>query len=154
MLALTWMTKRSVADQLKRACDTDNSVAVDRLFKEGAHIDGKDRQGVTLLGKAAQKGSAKVCNLLIDLGVDIDSCNAFGWTALHWAAFGDHAVACTVLLKGGADPLLLNHDGCSARDIAQKWGNGACLDVFHAWAARDLIHNSLHDGVVPNAVFR
>lgn len=154
MTALTWMTRRSVADQLKRACDTDNAVAVERLFKEGAHIDGKDMQGVTLLGKAAQKGSAKVCNLLINLGADVDSSNVFGWTALHWAAFHNQALACTVLLKRGANPRWVNNDGYCAQEIAQKWGNSACLDVFHAWAARDLIHNSLHDGAVPDAVLR
>lgn len=45
-----------------------------------------------------------------------------GYTALHDAAWHGHAEAAEVLLEAGANPMLRGHDGCTAYDLAVRYG--------------------------------
>jgi ankyrin repeat protein len=73
------------------------------------------------LGDAAKSGDAALVTKLLDEGADIDEMGAFG-TALHWAAFNDHADVVALLAARGAD---LNAD------------NDALGTPLHAAAQRD-----------------
>jgi ankyrin repeat protein len=58
----------------------------------------------TQLHKAAQQGQLVVTRFLIDNNADLDSCDDFGRTPLHWAALNGHKSMAELLLSKGADP--------------------------------------------------
>lgn len=62
------------------------------LNDEGADLYAQNKFGSTPLHAAAHWGNAQATELLlgwIEAG-KIDTTNAFGWTALHWAGKGGH----------------------------------------------------------------
>lgn len=48
-----------------------------------------------------------------------------GWTFLHQAAYFGHEAVCIELIRLGADPGRLSHDGKAAADVACENGHGA-----------------------------
>lgn len=76
----------------------------------GVYIDEK-HGGWTALGRAAQNGRFKVCDMLLQNGADTDIRMDKGWgffpgggTALNWAACENHLDIVKLLLSKGAEP--------------------------------------------------
>lgn len=82
----------------------------------------KDRNGVTLLMKAAKKGDVEKIRNLIYSGADVDAKDKEGWTALMYAVRyqnGDDAVK--ILLNNKASPLVKNSYAANSMMIASAF---------------------------------
>lgn len=67
--------------------------------------------GFSPLPLAAQTGNLVAVQTLIELGVELESVDEAGWTALHWAAQTGNLKIAEVLLEKGANPDCRNNEG-------------------------------------------
>jgi peptidoglycan/LPS O-acetylase OafA/YrhL len=75
------------------------------------------------LMEAAVAGDAGRIAELLEQGVDVDTTDQRGSTALHVACLFGRAEAAEVLLAAGADTAIRNHDGRAPADVlATPWG--------------------------------
>ena len=92
---------------LHEAAKSGNLAEVERLIKEGADVNAKDKTGETPLHGAAETGRKDVVELLISKGANV---NAAAWsgfyagyqTPLHYAAAGGNIEIAKLLLSKGA----------------------------------------------------
>ena len=85
------------------------------------------------LDLAASAGHLGVIRVLLRAGADVNTCNAYGWTPLHWAAEYAQTDVVRLLLRAGADPDAADKDGRTALVWAMASDNGkpvdACEDI-------------------------
>ena len=86
------------ADRFYQAIRNDN-LGVLRSMAVGTAVNTADRHGTTPLMDAAAFGSTDAVQLLLDRGADPNAKNAFGATALMWAA-GDMEKVRLLVAKG------------------------------------------------------
>ncbi|MFG2882868.1 ankyrin repeat domain-containing protein [Streptomyces sp. NPDC048297] len=105
------------------------SVAMMRaLLPGGPDVTLTNRFGGVSVIPASERGHvAYVRAVLAETGIDVDHVNRLGWTALLEAVIlGDggrtHQEVVEVLLAAGADPLLPDADGVTAREHAERRG--------------------------------
>ncbi|KAF4317624.1 hypothetical protein BBO99_00005604 [Phytophthora kernoviae] len=73
---------------------------------------------------------ARVAELLVIPGVDVDHFDAGGQTMLHLACFWGRMDLAKVLLAAGASLKTKNAAGCTALDLATHWGHSAVAEVI------------------------
>ena len=61
--------------------------------------------------------------MLLDLGAEIDTCDASQETPLHHAVSSDHVHVVNVLISRGAKCDAKNKNGCNALDLAIECGH-------------------------------
>ena len=85
---------------------------VESLLSSGAvSPDFRDRNGNTVLMVAAQNNRKRLVKACVRHGVPLDARNLKGNTAMHFAkAYGYEDVA-EYLVRKGADPTIVNHEG-------------------------------------------
>lgn len=121
------------------------SELVGTMLDLGADAAARGLGGGTALHIAAWMGHADTVRLLIARGAPLDlRCEAFGATALGWAAHGfgpegcfpkgDHARVVELLLAAGANPRLANADGNRPVDLVREPAGNS---VFRALATAD-----------------
>ncbi len=76
---------------------------------------------------AMQRDNAAVSQLLKD-GFEVNSAQADGATALHWAAYHGDVELAELLLKAGAAPAAANRNGSTAMWLAANQGDAAMLE--------------------------
>ncbi len=134
-----------------RAAEAGDLEAVERLASRDASLlserrrryeaGGGERWGVTALHLAAQHGHARLAELLLDRGADLEARasghdRAGGGTPLHWAAHYDQLALVKLLVSRGAD-VNPNEDGGK-----EGPGLGKAFDLFqHGQIARHLIEH-------------
>lgn len=96
-------------------------------FPELARASGTN--GNALINMAS---NAEAISLLLDAGAAIDHPNAHGWTPLHQAAYGDHAVLARFLLERGAPA-----------DVSARGAGGTPLVVALFWGHRSVVEDAL-----------
>lgn len=116
---------------------------VELLFRNGADVQAKNKQGLDSLELAEVRGHEKVVRILLgakllfsiregesarvikllDSGVDLNHQLTDGWTPLMVAALEDQLEIANILLKRGADAALQNSKGLSAEMIAERKGH-------------------------------
>jgi hypothetical protein len=70
--------------------------------------------------QGVQEGDIKrVCSMLGD-GVDINTQDPYGWSALMCATQAGHELVVKLLLKNGADKLITDYHGTTALDLAKQ----------------------------------
>ena len=90
-----------------------------RIKKMPVDINERDKDGFTPLHRAAaQPNSHTIIQVLIDNGADVRAIDAFGDTALHWAAFCGHLDSAKTLIENGAEATVANSEGKTALDAA------------------------------------
>ncbi|HET6977967.1 MAG TPA: ankyrin repeat domain-containing protein [Pyrinomonadaceae bacterium] len=89
-----------------------------QLLPRVADINARNRNGMTLLMKAAACGHAEVVRLLLDHGADPNVTRNDGFTALALAAFFGHTETVKVLMEFGAHTEAVTRSGASAHTWA------------------------------------
>ncbi|MFJ5155901.1 ankyrin repeat domain-containing protein [Streptomyces sp. NPDC088353] len=126
------------------------SVAMMRaLLAGGPDLKLTNRFGGVSVIPASERGHvAYVRAVLAETGIDVDHVNRLGWTALLEAVIlGDggrtHQEVVEVLLGAGADPLLPDADGTTARAHAERRGfRGIAALLREAEARADSDHGT------------
>ncbi len=90
------------------------------------------------LADATERQEWEKLAALIAAGASTDDPQVDGMTALHWAAFHDHAVATTALLDAGAETGRANDYGVTALSLACQNGNA------------EIVQRLLRHGADPN----
>lgn len=108
---LSWATEELYNPSFKRPGGDDRLqrkeelTAILQLLLSSGKIDsGKDKEGETLLLKAAKSGHDLLVQQLLKTGqFDVNSRDSTGRTPLSWAAYNGHVAVVKWLLKGRAD---------------------------------------------------
>lgn len=80
---------------------------------------------MTPLLMAAQNGDEAIARLLVGAGAKVDGATGAGLTPLMLAARDGRMKMVQALIDLGANPRAAMHDGSTARDIANSWGEKA-----------------------------
>ncbi|KDQ65267.1 ankyrin repeat domain-containing protein 16-like [Zootermopsis nevadensis] len=101
------------------SCRGNHDAVVMLLLKSGASVSESDNMGLTCLHVAAQAGSCKVMQLLIeDLNMDVNlATKKSKFTPLHCAASSGQLDAVRMLLLNGSDPTLKDTHGRQAQEV-------------------------------------
>jgi hypothetical protein len=126
---------------------------VQAALAAGARVDVAARGGWEALMYAVNRGDPAIVRLLIERGADpnrredmlgsrcLDPCNTddcYGWasteglTPLMLAAVWGNAEVVRILLEAGADPLLRDAGGKTARDAAESKGKSEVVSLLRA----------------------
>ncbi|MBN2642650.1 MAG: ankyrin repeat domain-containing protein [Victivallales bacterium] len=106
---------------LMLAVSSRNKPVVDVLLKHCANITAENRQGWTLLHYVAKAGgNHKLCEVLINKGIPVDSRNKYGATPLMFAILNRNKQEVSVLLKHGADVMAQNFNKWTLLHYAAK----------------------------------
>ena len=88
------------------------------------------------LTRAAGDGDVAALRGLLARSADVNGPDAFGDTALMWAAMTGQSGACTALLEAGADVSLSQSGwGKTSLDFAKTDGKDEAAAVLEAWIA-------------------
>ncbi|PFX12027.1 Ankyrin-2 [Stylophora pistillata] len=102
------------------------------LLERGANPLTKDRHGRDSLSHASSRGSDVLDLLLSHIanGFSVDSRDETGRTPLMNAALNSNVQAMKSLIKRGADPSLMSHDGWNSLHFAAKNGDPDIIDLI------------------------
>jgi ankyrin repeat protein len=115
------------------ACFAD-AATLQALLDAGAKVDDRNPQvnDWTAWNFAAGYGNVDALDVLLGVGVDIESRDMFGGTALSNAAFGGWLDATVFLLDHGADANIRDTSGSTPRGWAQFHGDQEVADIIAA----------------------
>lgn len=117
----------------------ENGQAVELFLQHGADTDALDRTGKNALLTASASNQKDYIKVLVSAGIDINSQDGEGNTALHYplnnvlrnrAYLPLSTELVTVLLEEGADPRIKNKDGRSPLDLAREIGEDELIDLL------------------------
>ena len=141
------------------ACRGGHADIVEALFRNGADLHVKNKQGMNCLDLAEARGHEKVVSILrgaklllsiregetarvielLNSGVDVNHQLTDGWTPLMVAALDDQLEVAKILLNRGADAALQNSKGLTAEMIAERKGHRRIIELLRAereWGGR------------------
>ena len=123
--------QKELDDKLLDATKEGKEEKILRLLNyAGADVDAKDKDNVTALMWAAQKGHRETCVILIDNGADIDAKDKEGKTALINAVLTDNTEICELLVIKIADVTAKDKWGKTALDYAKEKGNEKMINLL------------------------
>jgi ankyrin repeat protein len=139
-----------INEELIDAARENNLPEVSRLLNIGADVNAKDRNGVTPLHRASERGlDAQVVIALLQHGADIEAKNRFDSTPLHWATLCGHLAIVKALLSRGADTIAANNYGKLPMHLAVDEGKSEVtkylLQHFYATTHHLPLHALLED---------
>lgn len=106
---------------LHTAAYNGHTEVVRLLLEKGIAVDDRDGEGKSALIHAASGPFPKTVQLLIDKGADVNLTDTTeGFTALMMAAAEGHLDVVKLLMKSGADPLVVDVDGDTAFSFAMQ----------------------------------
>ena len=155
-------TDQQKGDALLNAAERGDLWALSVLLDDGVHPDGPYRQGTTALMTAAKFGHLSCVKLLLTRGASINAQDHLRYTALHYAAEGEHAWSTSsiiahgaedeptlsvvsALLDAGADKTMTNIHGHVAWQSATMGGHNLGRHIFNPSPVMTLLRG---DGVV------
>lgn len=102
-----------------------NIAAVEFLILNGANIDQRDNNGWTPLHHASNDQNLGMILFLLENGADLNALDNYGNTPLSRATYSSKGKGEVILalLKAGADPMIKNNYGVSAKELANKIAN-------------------------------
>jgi ankyrin repeat protein len=110
------------------------------LADDAAQARAWSDDGFTALHYAAFFGHARVAQLLIDAGADLEAPSrneefALDARPLHSASAGRHDEVCRVLLEAGADPNATQHGGFTPLRQAEQNGDSELVALLREYGA-------------------
>jgi ankyrin repeat protein len=122
---------------------TDNKIITPRRIIEKLEYshqylsEGDEIYGYTPLMNAVSKNDMPLTKLLLKKGVEVDTKNAAGETALTIAAKHDFIPICKELIRNGADPTIVDTDNNFALlYISWKENPRLITNIYKIWASR------------------
>lgn len=101
------------------------------LLDAGADTEAADRSGFTPLIIAAKERNLEILALLVTAGANPNArTSESGNTALQYAAYSGWLDGVRFLLNNGADPLVANRHGATARDFALRRGHADIANLL------------------------
>ena len=104
--------------ELWRVAESGEVDDLTRLFANGAHVNARNKYGMTPLMKAATEGHAQMVRALLERGADPNLARNDKFTALALAAFFGHTETVKTLISHGARTEVLTRCGASAETWA------------------------------------
>ena len=117
------------------------------LLESGASVDLADRQGTTLLFRAAEKGHTEIAALILQNGAKVDLADRDGATPLFIAAEEGHTEIAALLLKNGAKVDVAWNDGVTPLFMAAQNGHAALAALLLQNGAK--VDVAFNDGATP-----
>ena len=99
----------------------DAARVIELLLKHGAKVNGEGGKVPIIQATFARR--ADMIELLIEAGADVNTAEANGWTALHWAAAAPDADLVRLLVARGANVRATDDHGRTPLDVARSYGN-------------------------------
>ena len=94
----------------------------------------RTKEGLTAMSIAAWRGDAKMAQLLLDQGGEVDAKSQWGETPLHHAVSFGHLAVCELLLNNGANPHLEDKMERSPYRIAMQKGSAKMKKLFSKYS--------------------
>ena len=91
-----------------------------RYAQNNIHLEEPNKHGRTAVQECCLKDNLEMIRLLLDHGASLESTDAYGWTALHYAAFFGSLSIVRFLVLSCADLMQANNNGEMAYDLAQS----------------------------------
>lgn len=119
---------------LQLACFFGSVATAKMILERGANPEAVSRNPMELraIHSAAASRSKEVMELLLSHGVDVNSAQHGGWTALHAAVNNADLGMTKLLLAGGADPRANNDFDQTPADLARAKGDEALLRLLES----------------------
>ncbi len=99
---LTREKREQLNEEMLQAALKGDTDMVKNLFEEGANINARNREGMTILIFAINQNSKDMYNFAIKNGIDINICDASGNNALLCAFTKENRAVCEELISMGA----------------------------------------------------
>ena len=102
------------------------------LLNNGININHQDASGSTPLILCARTGSAVSMKELVTYNPSVNLQDKFGTTALHYSvsAYDESEEKTSILLKYGAEPLIINKEGLSSLGLAKRQVSEKILELL------------------------
>ena len=108
----------AATQELWRLAESGEVDELSRVFASGAHVNARNKYGMTPLMKAASQGHARMVRALLERGADPNLARNDKFTALALAAFFGHTETVKTLIAHGARTELITRCGASAETWA------------------------------------
>ncbi len=125
-MSATATQPRSCDIALWRIAESGHVDELTQVFANGAHVNARNKHGMTALMKAASRGQARMVRALLSRGADPNLARNDKFTALALAAFFGHTETVQILIEHGARPDVLTRGGASAQTWATR---RTCLEA-------------------------
>lgn len=103
------------------------------LVDAGYSVNQPDHENVSILHWAAINNRMEIVRYLVSKGAIVDKFGGdLNSTPLHWATRQGHLTMVVLLMSLGADPSLLDGEGCSGIHLAAQFGHTAIVAYFIA----------------------
>jgi uncharacterized protein len=93
---------RRAKSTLEFAARVGDYQGIQRLLREGANVNAKNKDGTPVVVWAAANGDGHVVKMLLEKGARVDAKDKHGWTSLMWAASNDDTEMVDLLKIHGA----------------------------------------------------
>ena len=90
------------------------------MSRQGVEVDVKDKDGVTPLMRACQRGNVSFVRMLLDGGAEHGAQDLHKWTPLHYACFHGYTKCVNALIEDGVKLKLKDEDGNTGLDWAER----------------------------------
>uniref|UniRef100_A0ABM0N060 Poly [ADP-ribose] polymerase n=1 Tax=Saccoglossus kowalevskii TaxID=10224 RepID=A0ABM0N060_SACKO len=94
--------------------------ATELLIRKGGNLNDKNKEFLTPLHVATDKGHFDVMETLLKHGAKVNGLDSLGQTALHRSARDGSSQGCRLLLTYGVDPSIISLQGVSAAQVATE----------------------------------
>ena len=113
----------------------ENTHHIRLLIQLGADVNHKDLNQRTPLMLAASMGRKNAVEVLLNNYASSHLFDNFGWSALMFAVFYNHAETVTFMLESGVDPNIVSPQGLTALKIAQEHKRVAMVEILLGFGA-------------------
>ncbi len=131
-LAITGLCAETPSEELYQAIRGNDLARLQRLIKDPANVNVKDRHGATPLMYAAAVGSVDAVKMLLGAGADAKARNSFDATALMWGVVNAEKVR--LLVNAGADVNARSKQGMTPVLIAAS--NAGSIEIVRLLLAK------------------
>ena len=114
------------------ACYYGDTETVKKLLAAGANVNAKNKDGVTALSFASDRGHLDIVKILLGNNADVNARSNIGSTPLMNAAFMGHVQIVELLIANGADENARSCDGTTALMNAAAHGHEKIVEILLA----------------------